>query len=361
MEEKEFLEYLDSEKKIINNSVQHYFQQAIQKEEEPFLREFLSFGQYFIVQGGRRLLPISLKNTFMGLSSEKDILEYSEAINNVSISIEMLHVSNLMIDDLIDKEEFRRGYKTFHRFISEKMTHLNKLELEEYAISSTIYGANIISLMGSNIIKNSKFSTERKEKALSLYLKGMLGMSRAHLLEEYYKQVPLEKINLENYLILADKRAKQMETAVGLGAIFGNARKSQMEPLMQAMNKVGIIAQIVNDIDGSFGKMSDKKSLDSDIKSGQNTILTVVAFQSADKKQKKILNNVLGNRNASPEEIESVRDIFKETEAVNFATIYSNNLKNDVYRNLTQIYPGLRKEIMNYYSQLLGYITDYKE
>ena len=359
--EKEFLEYLDSEKKIINSSIQNYFQLAIQKEEEPFLREFLSFGQYFIVQGGRRLLPISLKNTFMGLSSEKDILEYSEAINKVSISIEMLHVSNLMIDDLIDKEEYRRGEKTFHRFISEKMSHLNKLELEEYGISSTIYGANIISLMGSQIIKNSKFSTERKEKALALYLNGMLGMSRAHLLEEYYKQVPLEKINLENYLILADKRAKQMETAVGLGAIFGNARKSQMEPLMQAMNKVGIIAQIVNDMDGTFGKKSEKKSLDSDIKSGQNTILTVVSYQSADKKQKKILDNVLGNRNASSEEIESVRNIFQETEAVNFATIYSNNLKNDVYRNLQRVYPGLRKEIMNYYSQLLGYITDYKD
>ncbi len=358
--EKEFLEYLDSEKNILNGFIRDYFQQSIQEEEEPFLREFLSFGQYFIVQGGRRLLPISLKNTFMGLSSERDILEYSDEIYQVGVSIEMLHVSNLMIDDLIDKEEFRRGKKTFHRFISEKMTHLNKLELEEYAISSTIYGANIISLMGSKIIKNSKFNTERKEKALALYLNGMLGMTRAHLLEEYYKQVPLEKINLENYLILADKRAKQMETAVGLGAIFGNARKSQMDPLMQAMNKIGIIAQIVNDIDGTFGKTSNKRSLDSDIKNGQNTILTVVSFQSADKKQKKILNNVLGNRNASSEEIESVRDIFKDTEAVNFASIYSNNLKNDVYRNLQRVYPGLRKEIMNYYSQLLGYITDYK-
>ena len=359
--EKQFLEYLDSEKKKINNSIQNYFQNAIQNEEEPYLREFLSFGQYFIVQGGRRLLPISLKNTFMGLSSEKDILEYIDEINRVSISIEMLHVSNLMIDDLIDKEEYRRGKKSFHRFIGDKMTHLNQVDLEEYAYSSTIYGSNIISLMGSQIIKESKFSPERKEKAIAIYLNGMLGMSRAHLLEEHYKQVPLEKINLENYLILADKRAKQMETAVGLGAIFGNARTSQMEPLMQAMNKIGIIAQVVNDIDGSFGKKTDKKSLDSDIRSGQSTILTVVAYQSANKKQKKILNTVLGNRNASSEEIESVREIFQVTEAVNFATIYSNNLKNDVYRNLQQVYPGLRKEIMNFYSQLLGYITDYKE
>ncbi len=358
--EKEFSRYLNSEKKIINGYIRDYFQNSIQEEEEPFLREFLSFGQYFIVQGGRRLLPVALKNTFMGLSSEKDILEYSESINNVSVSIEMLHVSSLMIDDLIDKEEYRRGKKTFHKYIGEKMNHLNKLELEEYAISSTIYGANIISLMGSQIIKNSKFDN-RKEKALAVYLNGMQGVSRAHLLEEYYKQVPLEKINLENYLILADKRAKQMETAAGLGAVFGNARKSQMGPLMQAMNKIGIISQIVNDLDGSFGKKTDKKSLDSDIKSGQSTILTVIAYQSADKKQKQILNNVLGNRNALPEEIESVKDIFRATEAVNFASIYSNNLKNDVYRNLQRVYPGLRKEIMDFYSQLLEYITEYED
>ena len=165
-----------------------------------------------------------------------------------------LEENEIHMNDLIDKEEYRRGNKTFHRFIGDKMTHLNKIDLEEYAISSTIYGANIISLMGSQIIKNSKFDPIRKEKALAIYLNGMLGMSRAHLLEEYYKQVPLEKINLENYLILADKRAKQMETAVGLGAIFGNARTSQMEPLMQAMNKIGIISQMVNDIDGSFEK-----------------------------------------------------------------------------------------------------------
>ncbi len=359
--DKQFLEYLDSEKKIINSSIQDYFQNSFNNEEEPFLREFLSFGQYFFLQGGRRLLPISLKNTFMGLSSEKDILEYSEAIYNVSVSIEMLHISSLMIDDLLDKEEYRRGNKTFHRFIGEKMTHLNKLALEEYAKSSTIYGANIISLMGGQIIKSSKFESNRKEKALAIYLNGMQGVSRAHLLEEYYKQVPLEKINLENYLILADKRAKQMETAVGLGAVFGNARKSQMVPLMQAMNKIGIISQMINDLDGSFGKKSNKKSLDSDIKSGQSTILTVVAYQSADKKQKKILNTVLGNRNASSDEIESVKEIFKNTEALNFASIYANNLKNDVYRNLQRVYPGLRNEIMDYYSHLLRYITEYKE
>ena len=85
-----------------------------------------------------------------------------------------------------------------------------------------------------------------------------------------------------------------------------------------------------------------------------------MTIRIADNKQKKTLNRVLGNRSASSEEIESVRDIFKETEAVNFATIYSNNLKNDVYRNLQQVYPGLRKEIMDFYTQLLGYITEYK-
>ena len=43
--EKEFLEYLESEKKIINNSIQNYFQQAIQDEDEPFLTVFHSSGR----------------------------------------------------------------------------------------------------------------------------------------------------------------------------------------------------------------------------------------------------------------------------------------------------------------------------
>ncbi|UYP47495.1 Geranylfarnesyl diphosphate synthase [Candidatus Lokiarchaeum ossiferum] len=353
----EFAKHLKKEKKKIDLLIQNFYKKAIELEEEPFLREFLTYGSQFVIQGGRRLHPISLIETFKGISSERNILDNAEQIYQVSIAIELMHISNLMLDDLIDQEEFRRGKKTFHRFMGEKFTkkHNNG---ENYETASAIYGGNLTSIFGSKIITDSKFDHKRKSKALQVYLSGLAGVTRSNLLDEYYKrEISLDKITLENYLILADKRAKQMETAVALGAIFGNARKSQMKPLMEAMNKVGIVEQIQNDINGTFG---DPKlhSIDHDIKSGQSTILTIISYQNANQEQKTQLNEILGNPKATNDQLQVVREIYQTTGATNFAEMYSKSLINEVYNSLKQIYPGLRNDSMAFYGQLLTYITN---
>ncbi len=353
----DFKKHIEKEKEKINKLIQNFFKETIEQEEEPFLREFLTYGEHFVVQGGRRLHPISLIETFRGISSERNINENTDEIYKVSIAIELLHISNLMLDDLIDKEDYRRGKKTFHRYIGEKFTQKHHYA-ENYETASAIYGGNLTALFGTKVITDSKFDHKRKSKALKAYLAGLAGVTRSNLLDEYFKQeISLDKITLENYLILADKRAKQMETAVALGAIFGNARKSQMDPLMKAMNKLGVIEQIQNDLHGSFGD-PNLHSIDGDIKSGQSTILTIIAYQNAKQEQKEHLNNTLGNPNATDDQIEAVREIFKNTGAANFADMYSNSLKNEVYNSLKLIYPGLRNESMAFYGQLLTFITE---
>lgn len=361
-----FQHFLESERQKINQIINSYFKKRIDEEEEPYLRKFQTYTYNFTKGPGRRILPICLVNTFFGLSSDRDISEYIEDVYNISICIELLHISSLVIDDLVDHEDIRRGLPTFHKSIltlgkleniDENIPQLEE-KLTEYETASAIYGGNLISLLGSRIILNSRFETKRKYDALNIFLSGLEGMTRGHLLDEHLRLKHLEDISLEDFLILSSlKRGKQMETAVGIGALLANARKSQMEPLMQAMNKIGIIDQLINDVKGSFGDPT-QKSIDSDIKSGQCTILTVIAYQSASKEQKQILNATLGNVKAQPEEIDKVRTIFKETGALDFVRMYSNSLKNDVYNLLQKIYPGLKKEIMEFFNFLLGFITE---
>ena len=137
----------------------------------------------------------------------------------------------------------------------------------------------------------------------------------------------MEKITLENYLLLAGlKRGKQMETAVAIGAALANARSTQTRPLMDAMNKIGIIDQLTNDYNGAFGNIS-KKSTENDIKQGQRTILTIIAYQSANDDQKARMNEVLGNMNATSEDIEDVRQIFRDTGAADFVKFLCQFLK----------------------------------
>ncbi|MHA1520405.1 MAG: polyprenyl synthetase family protein [Promethearchaeota archaeon] len=363
-----FQAFLDIERDKINQGMNAYFKKLIGEEEEPYLRKFLTHSHNFSKGPGRRLLPICLVNTFIGLSSDKQISEYLEDIYKISISIELLHISTLVIDDLIDNEEIRRGLPTFHKSISDiedlnrepsktNIATINQERILEYESSSAIYGGNLTSLLGSRIILDSKFDVKLKQKAINIYIAGLEGMTRGYLLDEHYKLRPLDQITLEDYLILSSlKRGKQMETAVGIGAILGNARKSQMEPLMQAMNKMGIIEQLINDVEGSFGDPSEK-SIDADIRSGQCTILTVIAYQSADKGQRKALDSILGKSDASTEEISKIREIYRATGALNFVKLYSDSLKNDVQNLLKRVYPGLKAKNMHFSENLLSYLT----
>lgn len=359
----DFHDFTGNERAKINRYLQKYFTSIVNQEAESSLREFLYFAQNFVLQGGRRLHPISMIETFKGLASENDLLENGEEIYKASIAIELLHISSLMIDDLVDHEEYRRGKKTFHRFIGEQnfaAENIEKAEIAEYETASAIYGGNLTSYFGAFIINNSKFHPRLKSKAMNMYMEGLRGVTRGHVLDEYYKfRVPLNRISLENYLILTDKRAKQMETAAGLGAILGNARETQMRPLMAAMNKIGVIEQMQNDLNGTFGD-AQLHDLDKDIKSGQATILTVLAYQQAEKADCAILDQVLGNNNASSEEVEEVRQVYLRCGALDFVKMYGNSLKNDIYNLLQEVYPGLRQPIMNYFTELLTYITNFK-
>lgn len=357
--ESKFHNFLTEEKNKINRILEAFFKSTIENEEEASLRRFLKYSEDFILQGGRRIHPISLIQTFIALAPEKSIIEHYSEIYEISIAIELMHISSLMLDDIVEDEEYRRGKKTFHRYISEQSENITNSQ-KPYEISSAIYGGNLTALFGSRIITQSRFSDAQKGKALQLYLQGLTGVTRGHLLDEYYKyQVPLEQITLENYLILADRRSKQLETAIGLGAVFGNARNSQMGPLMEAMNKIGIIEQMKNDYLGSFGD-PNLRSIDSDIQSGQATILTVLAYQQGDEQQRNKLRSILGNSNASSEEIDEIRDIYQNTGAVDFTKMYSNSLKNDAYNLINSVYPGLRTSSLKYFKNLLHYITDFE-
>ncbi|MHA1673818.1 MAG: polyprenyl synthetase family protein [Promethearchaeota archaeon] len=361
-----FISFLASEREKINQMMNAYFKKLIDGEEEQYLRKFLTHAYNFSKGPGRRLLPICLVNTFVGLSSDKLISEYLEDIYKISICIEFLHISTLVIDDLIDNEEIRRGLPTFHKSILDienlnqkpKKVKMDQARITEYESSSAIYGGNLTSLLGSRIILDSKFDIKRKQKAINIYIAGLEGMTRGYLLDEHYKLKTLNEITLEDYLILSSlKRGKQMETAVGIGAILGNARKSQMEPLMQAMNKLGIIEQLVNDVKGSFGDPKEK-SIDADIRSGQCTILTVIAHQAADTTQRQKLDSTLGNLQATPEDIEQIREIYRATGALDFVKMYSNSLKNDVSNLLKKVYPGLKEKNMKFSEDLLSYLTE---
>ena len=130
-----FLEYIKTERDKVNKHIVRLFSDYLNEDDEPFLRKFLKADLDFLIQGGRRLLPLSVINAFMGLSSDRDIAEMTEEVYRMSTSIEMLHIGTIIHDDYIDKEEIRSGNPTFHKFMAESFKDMKEQKDFENAVA----------------------------------------------------------------------------------------------------------------------------------------------------------------------------------------------------------------------------------
>ena len=91
--------------------------------------------------------------------------------------------------------------------------------------------------------------------------------------------------------------------------------------------KIGQAFQIQDDILGSFGDTKvTGKAADGDIKEGKKTMLLLGALHLGTSEQKEVLGKYIGNDNLTPDEIEIVRDVFRESGALEYARKMINDL-----------------------------------
>ncbi len=176
-------------------------------------------------------------------------------------------------------------------------------------------------------------------------------------MEQYSQMKSLDNCTLEDYLIVSEwKTSKQFEASAAIGAALADARLSQSKPLKTAMKYLGLSYQIQNDINDTFGN-PELKSIDMDIKERRRNILLITAYRNASSSQKKEMNSIL---NATGEltrvQIESIRNIIKDTGSLEFAKLYSKNMIQHTQQELDKVYPGLSDDSMDFYKKLLNFI-----
>ena len=71
----------------INRYITKLFDDTIKAEDNPFLSRFFTLGKNFILREGQRTLSICAMNTFMGLSSDRDIIDHLDDVYLTSIFI----------------------------------------------------------------------------------------------------------------------------------------------------------------------------------------------------------------------------------------------------------------------------------
>ena len=254
----------------------------------------------------------------LGYKMLKENVDYSYKL---SLAYEIFQTSILIHDDIIDKDNFRRGKDTIHYANYKKYKSLNEPDAKKASESIGICIGDYGFFKVNEIIINNYKDDPNFSRLFKYYNDIVLKTVEGELVdvvlsfEGKYKEIE----NLEENIMLIYKLKTSFYTIIGpfsLGLILGGIEDDKLDDIKKFGEKVGIAFQIQDDILGIYYDMG--KVIGSDIKEFKQTIL--YSYSIKNEKYKKELLKYYGKENITEVEINEVRRIFKESGAYEYAT-----------------------------------------
>lgn len=295
--------------------------------EPPYL---YSASKHLILAGGKRLRPLItvLAGRMYGLPEELGA--------KAGAAVELFHTFTLVHDDIMDRDEIRRGVPTVHVKWGEPTAILAGDLLYAKSYEALIRVGEELGDYGRGFtaIKQLTWSaiTVAEGQALDMDFERRWDVSVGEYLEMIYK-----------------KTAALFRTSMVIGALLAGARGEEIEKVAAFADNIGVAFQIRDDILGIFGEERMLgKPVYSDIREGKKTILVLYALQHLSRDEAKELRHILGlKERATYEELRRAAELIEKSGAREYAeklaadyvrraeeALYSTNPKDREARDL---------------------------
>lgn len=264
-------------------------------------RELYEASMHLVKAGGKRLRPL-----LVVLSSKMYELP-TEISSWAAAAVEIFHNFTLVHDDIMDRDEFRRGVPTVHRIWGEALAivagDLLFAKSYEALLRLLDYG-----LSYERVILAVKELTWAAETVAEGQAMDVLFTSRGNVtVSEYVEMVK-------------KKTAGLFKSSVLIGALIAGAPDDDLAKLAEFAIDIGTAFQIRDD---ELGLVADEKILGkpkySDLREGKKTLLVLYALEKASEEQKKFILGSLGRRDATRAELERAANTIIELGALEFS------------------------------------------
>ncbi len=184
---------------------------------------------------------------------------------NLAIAIEYLHISSLIHDDIIDKDDMRRGVETVHHKYGVENAILAGDALIARAVAlSSVYGESVVKRIAEAAFlmcdgESMDFCTQRKRVSMSL----------------------------KNYMDIARKKtASLISTSISIAAISEKMGDETIAGLSKAGEHLGIAFQVRDDVINSIGSFElGKRPGKDDKKFNRPNIVSVFEYEGDGRKE----------------------------------------------------------------------------
>lgn len=292
-----------------------YNLQALNKAIAEPIWEFLS-------RGGKRWRP-----TLFLLICEA-LGKNPKSFMKFAIIPEVIHNGTLMIDDIEDQSEVRRGKQCTYRLFGLDVA-INT--------GNAMYYLPLLPLIETQ----NEITTETKNKAYEIYIQEMINLSFGQAMDIAWHKglAEADKIDEKSYLqMCAYKTGTLARIAAKLAAVLSGADTELTEKLGLFAESIGVAFQIQDDIlDLTGKKFSQKKGAPGmDVSEGKRTLMIIHTLKTATAKDRNRLEHILRMHTKDQRLRDEAIAIIRKYKAVEYAREYAREIVRESWRNVEE-------------------------
>ncbi len=294
----------------------------------------------FLDRGGKRWRPTLFLLICEALGKNpEDYVDFA-------IIPEIIHNGTLMIDDIEDASELRRGKPCTYRI---------------YGLDIAINAGNAMYYLPLlPLIKNrEKISPEKLAKVYEIYVEEMISLSLGQAMDiAWHKGLAnADKLDEENYLqMCAYKTGTLARMAAKMAAVLADADEELVEKLGCFAESIGVAFQMQDDIlDLTSEEFAEKKGgYGQDITEGKRTLIVIHTLKVAEKEDRERLIEILNMHTSDQKLRNEAIAIMRKYGSIEYAKKFARKIVQESWREVEKLLPASEaKEKLNAFAKFL--------
>ena len=319
---KEIMNFLEEKKPLIDSVIKKYLPEKLNKNQlewifgtaeyrydENALNKSLADPIWNLInRGGKRWRPALFLLITEAL--EGDI----EKVKDFLILPELAHEGSLIIDDIQDLAEQRRGKPCTHKL---------------FGTDIAINAGNFLYFLPTLVfMKNKEIDKETLLKAWEVFSQEMINIHAGQATDIYWHKGKTDNITEEQYLqMCANKTGCLSRMAGRLAVVLSRGSPEQEKKIGKVCEKIGIAFQLHDDVLSASGKkFAEKKGYGDDITEGKRSLIVIHALNNASQEDKRRLLEILSLHTRDKTLINEAIDIINKYNSIQYAKEYASNL-----------------------------------
>lgn len=271
----------------------------------------------FLDRGGKRWRPYLFLIIYEALGKrQRHALRYTPIP-------ELIHNGSIIVDDIEDNSEMRRGKPCLHKI---------------FGVDMAINAGNFLYFLPMLLLKDSSLPPSKARRAYEAYIEEMIQISMGQGADIVWHRGLERKVTENEYLqMCAFKTGTLARLSARLAAILAGSSVRTERAVGHFAEAIGVAFQIQDDILNLRPTKKWGKTIGDDISEGKRTLIVIHFLRHAKASERKKLLKVLDSHTKNREKIKMATALLEKYRSLDYAKERARNIVKDSWKDVDSL------------------------